>query len=63
MNDFAILLVSLGFGALAWVILALSDWLLRNQDERLPGRPVSVIEQFKKKRFGRVIHSNPRSLY
>ena len=28
MNDFAILIVVLGFGAVAWSLLVLSDWLL-----------------------------------
>lgn len=48
MNDFAILLVALGFGALTWVMLELSDRILRDKDERLPHRSVSPIEQFKK---------------
>ena len=28
MNDFIIFLVALGFGAVAWLLLVVSDWLL-----------------------------------
>ncbi len=33
MIDFTILLVALGLGALAWVMLAVSDRLLRDKDK------------------------------
>jgi hypothetical protein len=38
MNDFVILLISLAFGALAWGMLVVSDWLLGDRHES-KGRP------------------------
>ena len=36
MHDFLLLLAAAGFGALAWAMLAVSDWLLRDKNRAEP---------------------------
>jgi hypothetical protein len=36
MNGFELLLVAVGCGGLAWGMLVVSDWLLRDKEERAP---------------------------
>jgi len=51
MNDLMILVVSIGFGALAWAMLVVSDWLLRGDDKRLPGRHALRVNRNMPRRF------------
>jgi len=61
MNDLLIALVSIGFGGLSWGILATSDWLLRDKEERLLGRATSQGRRTQAKRFGETVSIQIRS--
>ena len=52
MNHLIIWVISVGFGALAWGMLVVSDWLLRDDDERLPTRPALRVNRNQVIRFG-----------
>ncbi len=49
MNHFIIWVLSVGLGAVAWGMLVMSDWLLRDEEERLPIRHVRGVERNKNK--------------
>lgn len=61
MNGLLIALVSIGFGGLSWGMLAASDWLLRDEDERVPGRAAAQSRFTQTKRFGETFSIQVRS--
>ncbi len=52
MNEFIVLVASVGLGGVTWVMLMFSDWLLRDDQERLPVKAASRPRRANAKQFG-----------
>lgn len=50
MKTFIILIVAIGLGALAWLMLVVSDWLLADKSERRPSQPAEKGDRYRKER-------------
>ncbi len=52
MNEFIVLVASVGLGGVTWVMLMFSDWLLRDDQEQPPLKPAFRPKRANAKRFG-----------